>query len=953
MMARLKRRPAHLLLGSLVCALLFLALTGSALAGPTLNTPLNDSSPVTNAVSLSARAFPNGAPAAVVTTLDSYADALAAPVLAKVYGGPLLFTPASSLSANVASELARLKPTKVFLVGLPSALSSAVQAALPTLTDPSQIVVLKGADRYETAALVAQEVEAKLGSVSQVIIAPGDSFPAAVAAASLAAVKGWPLLLTPASGPFPRTSADALSALGVDSGLVVGTSLTPTDFSVIKRLMGATSANDPDGRYDLCAKVADYAADQGWLSFANVGLVPGDSFPSGLATAVYLAQSKGVLLFSKTSSLGDATAAALRSRAAQVRKVDFVGLGWPVYREVKSLNSPRVTGLSTTSGPVAGGNKVVVTGTALDSVIRVRVGKVDLSTASWKVDSATQLTIQSMPAAFGPGPAEVIVYNFWGASPANTKDIYTYAYEGPVPNGYKVVQEAIKYVGIPYLWAGESPSTGFDCSGLVKYVYSKFGISLPHYSRSQATYGTAVAKEDLLPGDLVFFYSPISHVGIYVGGGLMINAPRSGDLVTIEDAFRSSYVTARRIMSPYTRYEQTDSRLAYTGTWSTASSSSYSGGSHRYANSSGASVTVTFSGTSLRWLAKTSPVYGKAKVTVDGGAPVTVDLYSASTLYQQKVWETGNLASGTHTVRIEWTGTKNSAATDTNVSVDAFEVAGTLSPATATAPPPPPTRYEQKDARFAFAGGWTAISAEAASAGSYRRADTAGASATVTFDGTYLAWLAAVSPRCGKAKVTVDGGAPVTVDLYSASTAYQKKVWETGPLAAGPHTVKIEWTGTKNSAATESAITVDAFDISGTVTQAPLPALTRVEQTDPRLTYAGTWKSVTTSSASGGDFRYADSAGSSVTVTFVGSSLVWIGKKSPVYGKAKVVVDGKTLVTVDLYSPTTLWQAKVWETGTLTPYLHTVRIEWTGTKSSAATGTNISVDAFDVQGALN
>jgi hypothetical protein len=89
-------------------------------------------------------------------------------------------------------------------------------------------------------------------------------------------------------------------------------------------------------------------------------------------------------------------------------------------------------------------------------------------------------------------------------------------------------------------------------------------------------------------------------------------------------------------------------------------------------------VMVKFTGTYLAWIAKKSPVYGKAKVTVDGGTPVTVDLYSAGTLWQNKVWDTGTLSAGPHTVKIEWTGTKTAAATDTNISVDAFEVIGTL-----------------------------------------------------------------------------------------------------------------------------------------------------------------------------------------------------------------------------------------------------------------------------------
>ena len=147
-------------------------------------------------------------------------------------------------------------------------------------------------------------------------------------------------------------------------------------------------------------------------------------------------------------------------------------------------------------------------------------------------------------------------------------------------------------------------------------------------------------------------------------------------------------------------------------------------------------------------------------------------------------------------------------------------------------------------------------------------------------------------------------------------------------------------------------INIDAFDIAGTLTQAPAVPATRYEQNDPHFIYAGTWTTSSSTSASGGNFRFANSTGSSVTVTFIGSYLSWIAKKSPVYGKAKVTLDGGTPTTVDLYNAKEVWKQKVWETKPLVPGTHTVKIEWTGTKSSAATDTNIGVDAFDVIGVL-
>jgi hypothetical protein len=97
-----------------------------------------------------------------------------------------------------------------------------------------------------------------------------------------------------------------------------------------------------------------------------------------------------------------------------------------------------------------------------------------------------------------------------------------------------------------------------------------------------------------------------------------------------------------------------------------------------YASTSGAAVTASFSGISLTWIARTSPSYGKAQVTLDGGTPVLVDLYSPSTLYQQAVWSTGSLPNGSHTVTIAWTGQKNPASIATYVDLDALDVMGAL-----------------------------------------------------------------------------------------------------------------------------------------------------------------------------------------------------------------------------------------------------------------------------------
>jgi len=119
-------------------------------------------------------------------------------------------------------------------------------------------------------------------------------------------------------------------------------------------------------------------------------------------------------------------------------------------------------------------------------------------------------------------------------------------YDGPASGrAAAAVSEAYAQLGKPYEWAAAGPDR-FDCSGLTMWAWARGGVSLPHSSQQQYAVTQRVAQSDVQPGDLVFFGSPIHHVGIYIGGGRMISAPHTGDYVKIQDAFRSDYVGAGR-----------------------------------------------------------------------------------------------------------------------------------------------------------------------------------------------------------------------------------------------------------------------------------------------------------------------------------------------------------------------------------------------------------------------
>jgi peptidoglycan DL-endopeptidase CwlO len=126
----------------------------------------------------------------------------------------------------------------------------------------------------------------------------------------------------------------------------------------------------------------------------------------------------------------------------------------------------------------------------------------------------------------------------------------TYNPNVPAPQYGSVVSIALQYLGVPYVWGGASPSTGFDCSGFVMYVFAQIGVSLPHHAASQYNYGTPVSRDQLAPGDLVFF-DGLGHVGIYIGNGQFIHAPHTGDVVKIsslsEGWYTATYYGARRL----------------------------------------------------------------------------------------------------------------------------------------------------------------------------------------------------------------------------------------------------------------------------------------------------------------------------------------------------------------------------------------------------------------------
>lgn len=106
-----------------------------------------------------------------------------------------------------------------------------------------------------------------------------------------------------------------------------------------------------------------------------------------------------------------------------------------------------------------------------------------------------------------------------------------------------VVSVGLQYVGVPYRYGGSDPS-GFDCSGFVQFVYAQFGISLPHSVRGQAALGTVISQADARPGDIVVL-SDHSHDGIWMGNGMILDAPYAGKTLSVRPLWTSNYYIIR------------------------------------------------------------------------------------------------------------------------------------------------------------------------------------------------------------------------------------------------------------------------------------------------------------------------------------------------------------------------------------------------------------------------
>jgi cell wall-associated NlpC family hydrolase len=441
------------------------------------------------AAAVSAATFPAGAPVAYLATGSDYPDALTAAAAAGGRG-PVLLGGGGGVPAVTLAELRRLRPSRVVIVGgttgLPATTEAAVRSALPS----AGVARIAGADRYATAAAVA--TASFSAPVPVAWVATGNGFADALSAAAAAAGHG-PVLLVPSRG-VPLATTFALGSLQPRRVYLVGgaTAIATQTQATIGGLLPHATVTRVAGadRYATAAAVSAAAYPSG---APTAYLATGAAFPDAL-TAASAAGGRGpVLLVGGNSAPLSVVTELQRLRPPRLVLVGGgSAVGDALVRQVNAaLSAPAPTTPSTTAAP----RPTTTTAAPLRTTTTVRPATTT-TVAARATTSTTAASPQSPPVS---------------------------------PAAAAAVSTAEAQIGKPYAWAGAGPGA-YDCSGLTMFAWAAAGVVLPHNAAAQQAMLPAVTPDQahLAPGDLLFYDTPVDHVAIYVGGGQMVEAARSG-----------------------------------------------------------------------------------------------------------------------------------------------------------------------------------------------------------------------------------------------------------------------------------------------------------------------------------------------------------------------------------------------------------------------------------------
>ena len=390
------------------------------------------------------------------------------------------------------------------------------------------------------------------------------------------------------------------------------------------------------------------------------------------------------------------------------------------------------------------------------------------------------------------------------------------------------------------------------------------------------------------------------------------------------------------------RVEESDVAVTLSGAWTKSDSSwGWSGGSAMQSTVAGATASITFVGTSIRWIGSRGRGMGIALVSVDGGASKEVDLFARPTdEIHTPIITINDLGSGNHTLTVQAAGRHNSQGEGNVVVVDAFDV----QPGTTV------SHWQDTNPEAKFSAGWTKSSNNFPWSGSgvsnlpelpvtAQETQAAGETLTLPFRGTAISLIGYRGPDAGIALIQVDGGARSEVDMYSPTATYQPVVFTAPALADASHTLTVQATGLKNVASTAARVVVDAFDV--------ITPGRRYEERDPSISYVGMWTTDNDARVwSEGVTDTSNQTGATATFSFTGTSVSWIGcEKDSAAGVADIYLDGIFVKEQKLFQtyPIEGYQMTIFRADGLTNGPHTLTIQ-----VANIDGSYVVVDAFDV-----
>lgn len=403
-------------------------------------------------------------------------------------------------------------------------------------------------------------------------------------------------------------------------------------------------------------------------------------------------------------------------------------------------------------------------------------------------------------------------------------------------------------------------------------------------------------------------------------------------------------VAPATLPGPGMRVEESDPAVSSTGVWTRSDvSKGWSGGSAIQATSAGATVSISFDGTSIRWIGSRGRGMGIAQVSVDSGAVKDVDLFARpSDEIHTPIFTVYDLAPGKHTLTITVTGRQNGQAEGNVVVVDAFDIQPDFTV----------SHWQDTNPELQYSAGWIKSAEGPPWSGSgvsnlpelpvtAHETQTAGERVTVPFSGTAVSWVGYRGPDAGIANVQIDGGAPTQVDLYAASATYQPVVFTKAGMTDGNHTLTIQATGQKNASSSAARVVVDAIDV--------MTPGRRYEDDSPSIAYTGFWTHDNSARVwSAGVTSTSSELGATATFSFTGTSVTWIGcEKDSAAGVADVFLDGVFQERIKLFQPfpTEGYQMPIFRADGLANGPHTLMIKVVNTD-----GSYVVVDAFDVRG---